>query len=119
MKRNMDLVRAILLVVESDESGYAPRKIDVPGYTDEQISYHNLLLIEAGLAEGSNVTSLNSPSPSGTLSRLTWAGHEFIESARPQRIWDQAKEIMSKSGSASFQVWLAVLTELVKKNVGL
>ncbi len=39
MKRDMDLVREILLAIDSHEKGYAPQKMEFEGYTDEQIGY--------------------------------------------------------------------------------
>lgn len=51
MKRDMNLVREILLALEEDLSGFAPEDMEIKGYTDEQIGYHILLLIEAGFIE--------------------------------------------------------------------
>jgi Hypothetical protein (DUF2513) len=47
MKRDMDLIRSILLNVESDG------KLGVPsGYTNEEIADHAQQLVEEGLVEG-------------------------------------------------------------------
>lgn len=46
MKRDMDLVRLLILEVEGEE------EVNLSGYTDEQKLYHKYLLIDAGLAEG-------------------------------------------------------------------
>jgi len=118
MKRDMDLIRAILLAVESDPHGIAP-KIEIPDYTEEQIGYHAFLLGEAGLAEVRDVTSYSGKSPEAQVTRLTWAGHEFLDSARDNHIWNQAKDIIGKVGSASMQIWIAVLTQLAQKKLGL
>jgi hypothetical protein len=121
MKRDMDLIRAMLMTIESNPSGFAPKKIEIPGYTDdEQIKYHAFLLGEAGLAQVVNITAHDSKSPEAMVIRLTWAGHEFLDSARENQIWNQAKDlIISKVGGASIQIWIALLTELVKKKLGL
>lgn len=118
MKRDMDLIRAMLLAVESDEHGFAP-KIEIPGYTKEQINYHACLLEEAGLAKAIDVTTAGSKSPEAMVTRLTWTGHEFLDSARENQIWNQAKDIISKIGGASIQIWVALLTDLIKKSIGL
>ena len=57
MKRDMDLIRAMLLAVEEHPSGFAP-KIELQGYTQEQINYHAYLLGEAGLANVADVRIL-------------------------------------------------------------
>lgn len=118
MKRDMDLIRAILLACEVDEHGFAPR-IEIEGYTQEQIGYHAVLLGEAGLAKVNNVTTMGSPSPRAQIVSLTWEGHEFLDSARDNQIWNLAKDSINKLGGASIQVWVIVLTGLIKKHLGI
>ncbi len=117
MQRDMELVRKILLTIADSEPAWAPDDLDIEGYTQEQIGYHSLLLIEAGLAEGQDDTT--DGEPSGRISRMTWSGHEFLESARDPARWEQAKELLGVLGSASLQVWQAVLTTLMLKKLGL
>lgn len=117
--RNMDLVRAILQVVESHKHGFAPRKLNVEGYTEEQIGYHSYMLMQAGLVEGLKRNLDQAPSPSAIILNLTWAGHEFLSSSRSPSIWAQAKQVIAKAGDGSFGIWQAVLTDLVKGNLGL
>jgi hypothetical protein len=74
---------------------------------------------EAGLVNAIDVTHLGSPGPEALISSLTWQGHEFLDAAREPSRWQQAKAIVAKAGEASIQVWIAVLTDLVKKNLGL
>jgi hypothetical protein len=57
--------------------------------------------------------------PSGYITRLTWKGHEFIESAKDTSRWREAKAVIEKAGGASLQVWTAVLTKLTLKGLGL
>lgn len=119
MKRDMDLVRSILMTVEEHQHGFAPRDVAFEGFTEEQIGYHAYIMIEGGLVEGADVTTRGSDSPEAIITRLTWAGHEFLESAREPSRWKQAKELIKPVGGASIAVWTAVLTDLVKKNLGL
>ncbi len=118
MKRDMDLIREILLAIEADEHGFAP-KIEIPGYTQEQIGYHAVLLGEAGLVQVVDVTSMGSKSPEAMVNRLTWAGHEFLDSARENKRWNQAKDMINKIGGVPIQVLIALLTELAKNSLGL
>ena len=118
MKRDMDLIREMLLMVEAHPSGFAP-KIEIPGYTQEQIDYHAVLLGEAGLAEVIDTTTFGSKSPEAIIRRLTWAGYEFLDSARESKVWNQAKDVISKVGGASIQIWVAILTQLIKRELGL
>ena len=118
MKRDMDLIRAMLLAIEADPHGFAP-KIEIHGYTQEEIGYHATLLGEAGLANVIDVTCEESKTPVALVERLTWAGHEFLDTARENRIWNQAKDTITKIGGASLQIWVMVLTGFIKKELGL
>jgi hypothetical protein len=120
MKRDMELIRKILLAVEASETGWADHPLEIEGYDDHTVGYHALLLIEAGLCEGQNVTSSGSKGPEGFITRLTWEGYEFLEAAKEPSRWQEAKDtIFVKLGSASFQVWTAVLTRLMLRSTGL
>jgi len=119
MKRDMDLVRALLMRVESEHSARAPEKIEINGYTEEQIGYHAFLLNEAGLVKAVEMTSMGSPSPEARIIRLTWDGHEFLDSAREPARWEKAKDLVNKVGGASIQLWMAVLTAYTREALGI
>lgn len=115
MKRDMELVRKILLAIEGQESGYAPKDLMINGYTQEQILYHVFIMIEGGLIEGIKVNNFNSKSPEAIPTRLTWSGHEFIEVARNDTLWKKAMTIVQeKGGSISISVLSQLLTSLMK-----
>jgi hypothetical protein len=49
------------------------------------------------------------------VDRLTWAGHDFLDSARNREIWNQTKRVVAeKKGSVSFEMLKLVLIELGK-----
>ena len=108
----------MLLAIEASPHGYAP-KLEIEGYTQEEIGYHALLLGESGLAKVYEKRIEEAQTPEAIVERLTWAGHEFLDASREPRIWNQAKDAINKIGSASISVWLALLAELAKKKVGL
>lgn len=97
MKRDFDLFRKILLLVENAPSGFAPT-IVLDGYSGAEIGYHAHLLIEAGLARGVDVTNLGSKAPESLITDLTWTGHEFAELARDQSRWEQAMSSLQAEG---------------------
>jgi hypothetical protein len=59
----MDLIRKILFAVEEHEHGFAPREFAIDDYNEEQIGYHCYLIVDAGLADGENLTCNGSDSP--------------------------------------------------------
>jgi hypothetical protein len=118
MKRDMDLVRRILLVCEAHEHGYAPRPLAVDGYTDEQIGYHAMLMVEAGLLHGTSISQFGSPSPAYLASSLTWAGHEFLDAARDDTVWAKAKGAAAAAGGVAFDVLKELLVAYLKDKAG-
>ena len=117
MKRDMDLVRKILINLEGESSGYAPQELSIEGYTEEQIGYHVLIMIEARLLEGQEVTDLGSPCPVGMVTRMTWHGHDFLDACRDETRWNKAKGVVGKIGGATFEVFKQVLTQLMISQV--
>lgn len=119
MKRDLELVRKILLTIEDSPGGYAP-DLKIDGYTDSQIGYHAYLIIDAGLAHGSDISSMGRDSPEGMITNLNWAGHEFAEAARDDTRWKKAMNIVKdKSGSVTMDVLKELLTSLMKAAIGL
>lgn len=49
MKRDMDLVRKILMALEDNPTGYFKDEMTIDGYTEEDVGYHCYLLLQAGL----------------------------------------------------------------------
>lgn len=119
MKRDMDLIRKMLIAVEESPRGYADT-ITVDGYTDDQIGYHGYLAVQAGLAEGADVTAMGASGPNWMLLNLTWEGHEFLDAARDDSRWRAAMEKIGKSaGSVPVPVLVQLLAALAKQSLGL
>jgi len=97
MKRDMELVREILLAIEtSDESPLGWIEISLPGYSQEDVSYNVELLAEAGFIEAQDLSSMDGHE--WHPKRLTWKGHEFLDSIRDPEIWRRTKEAAKKAG---------------------
>lgn len=121
MKRDMELIRAMLLAVELYEPG--DEAIAFEGYTDEQIGFHGYLLGEAGLAEVMDCTSLGDAVPMAEIRHLTWQGYEFLDAARDDTVWKHAKDRLGAAGKSLLTVPLGVMTALLideaKRRLGL
>ena len=119
LKRDHDLIRKILLTIEDHPHGFAPN-LKIDGYSDEQVGYHANLLIDAGYANGSTTGGFGTPSPEGLITSLTWAGHEFADAARDDKLWKKAMGIVKdKGGSVTMDVLKELLTSLMKAAIGL
>lgn len=114
MKRDMDLIRALLLQTEEEE------KPDLSGWTEKQQVYHMALLIEANLVHGEIIEDQNGRVASTLTTRLTWDGHEFLDAARDDTVWKKVKEKLAAVGTnVAWPVLTAVLTDLAKKKLGI
>jgi hypothetical protein len=117
----MDLIRDILLAVEvSDRDPRGWIDLAIPDRDPKEVAYHVKLLDEAGLLVAQNLCTLG---PNGFDWRpkcLTWNGHEFLDAARDEGIWKQAKAKLSDiGGSSALAVVQAILTKLAMQAVGL
>jgi DNA-binding transcriptional ArsR family regulator len=117
MKRDMELARLILMRIEAQENFRDNISCEFEGYTEEQVQYHIMLLNEAGLVVAIDASSLQDIC--WIPQRLTWQGHEFLESARDNTIWNKAKGIMAKTGGFVFEVAKPLLISLLKQQLGL
>jgi hypothetical protein len=121
MKRDMDLVRSILLAVEKQTSGCALESPEINGYSKEQIVYHIYIMVQGGLLEAQPTQTQASVIPMDfDFINLTWAGHEFIDNARNEGVWKKAKTIVGeKLETISVGVMIQLVSSLVKHQFGL
>ena len=121
MKRDMDLIRKILLKIGEYNGDDALQDIQIEGYTPEEIAYHVYLLENAGLIEGKVLFCIDSVKPSGyAIFRLNWNGQEFLDACRNEGIWVKAKEkLKSIGGDAPIEVFKALIIEIMKKQLGM
>ncbi|WP_237487825.1 DUF2513 domain-containing protein [Vibrio parahaemolyticus] len=116
MKRDMELIRKLLLTIEEN-----PRQLEVEGYDKNQVKYHALLLIEAGFLDGNVSDTLANTSvvPSFvSVNRLTWDGHEFLDSIRKEEVWNTIKtEFKDASISTVFSIGKQLTENYAKKKL--
>ena len=108
MKRDMDLVRSILLQVE-ERSGPSMEELLPADRSVEELeryAHHTRILIDAGFLTGIDASSMDGPDWLDL--QLSWPGHEFLSTLRDPTVWQRAKGVAEKAGGASFQVLLEV-----------
>ena len=111
MKRDMELIRQILLAVEERES--RNEDLSIEGYTEDQVGYHCYLIVDAGLAIGTKVSGSDAKCRKYVVYDLTWAGHDFLDAAREPERWKKAQGIFNKMGGVTLDVAKSVLTNLM------
>lgn len=106
MKRDMDLVRQILLTIEERPPESDSCEVTIPGSSKDELQLHLRLMEDAGLVQG-----VSNSSSSASCTRMTWQGYEFLETTRKDTLWQKAKEItIQQTGGLS----IAALTEALK-----
>ncbi len=123
MKRNWDTIRELLAKVEECTlPAEMVRLADFPEERAAEISYHMALLIEAGLVNGQMVNTIGPEVKDFFAHKLTWGGHEFLDSIRSDTVWQKTKKIFAEQGlSMTFdlvkegakQVGAAILTATI------
>jgi hypothetical protein len=113
MKRDDDLVRNLLLDLEMADRVITGQHV-VEGYSQEQVSYHLALILQAGLAQGPRPTySVGNADPTipaaVAVLRLTNEGHDFISTIRSDTVWERTKLKVKEVGG---DVSLSILKEI-------
>lgn len=130
MERDLDFTRQLLLALEKwtpDDDlekillaqGLEVRESEE---TDCNLRYHLHILKGAGYVEGIEVgleMGDRCPFPELIDPYLTWPGHEFLESIRPQKVYEQVQAKVKVLGSVSFEVVKALGVDFLKKQAGL
>lgn len=93
MKRDMDLIRLILLEIEkSDEEDVTNMMID--GYSSEEIFYN------AKLMKNNNLIEICKDDIFGNyyIGSLTWDGCDYLDKIRDDSLWYKTKDTIKKKG---------------------
>lgn len=131
MKRNWDLIRWILDQAESCQGGHpivltigiyngAHIPLDIGELDFGEVCEHILLLGDAGLAEVRELGRTYEGSAGVAIDRLTMNGHDFLEAAKNDTIWNKAMNtVKEKGGSVTLGVLTQLLSTLAKQHFGL
>ena len=117
MKRNMDLIREIMLEIERQPDRHTWFSLNLAGSTPEAIDHYLLLLQDAGFIHLTRKTS--SGEDTVFSGRLTWQGHEFLEAIRPDEWWERLKAAMADAGGSVTDVAMALVISWMKAEVRL
>lgn len=100
MKRDAELIREILLAVEShDHNGGLVPIYDMLEYPNPLIGYHVYIMHNYGLLEALNATTTKGFRYKWIPKCLTMEGHDYIETVRDPENWRKTTVALSKIGS--------------------
>ena len=110
MKRDLEIIRAIMLNVEADKYPYGGT-VHLDGVDDVVVGHHVALILEAGLAEGDLIRVDSHGIVGGHIERLTSLGHDFCEGIRQDTVWNKVRQKIIKPGAA---YTISVVVEMVR-----
>lgn len=127
MKLNPDCIRDILITVESMEynTAYTLTNLcsQLPSYSEEELNYHCLQLIDAGLLNAKAISVMGQISPQlFRIFDLTYSGHQFLADVRSDTTWNKTKNIAKNVGSESLHalkdIAVGVVTAAIQNQFG-
>lgn len=98
MRRDMDLVRDILLEIEKQYVSTAIYNLKIEGYDTETIAYHCKILYEAGLISDYKAQYADNTIYSFGVGSLTQDGNDYLDKIRDNSIWKKTKDVIVKKG---------------------
>lgn len=119
MRRNMDLLRLLLLKLETlnEEANslyvYQYDELMVDNYTEDQVAYHLDLAIEAGLVDQGGSGVINA----FMFRRLTWDGHDFVDAVRDDDIWKKTRQGATAAGGFSLDLLKDLAKGFIRKKI--
>lgn len=118
----MNLIRELLLKLEAlSQDAYSIYSLDkddeelqVAGYSPDQIGYHLRLLREASL-----ITPPDGGRMSGAINftRLTWKGHDFVDSVRDPEVWAKTQAGARNAGAFTMELLKDLAVGFIRKKV--
>ncbi len=113
MKRDMDLIREILIEMEKWPADARP-EIKIAGRSPEEITHHLGLMADAGLIHAVNASSHDGED--WIPIKINWEGYEFLDAARSDTLWNKAKEtVITKTGTLTLEAVKVALGMLMKQ----
>jgi hypothetical protein len=114
MKRDLDLVRELLLDIEKNAKGVrADWTFSGEEHDPSLVLYHVRLLFDAGFVEGQFIEDAEAY----WVDRITWQGHEFIDAVRDAGVWKKTKEAGLKVGGFGLEFAVGVAKSYVKQEI--
>jgi Hypothetical protein (DUF2513) len=129
MKRDWETLRWLLIQAESCEAGHillclrpginfsttdTDYRLQFEDEKFEDVIEHILLLRDVGFAEVKELSRTFEGITGAAILRLKSAGHDFLEAARNDTVWNQTKQAATKLGGATVETFFQLLLGYAK-----
>ena len=121
MKRDMDLIRDIILALEAEQKlngrllhrGRASDFFDKEGVSEDEIAHGLRLLIDRSFVIG----SYDKASDTFGVERLSMDGHDFLNSIRDPDVWNKTKKGALAAGGFTLNLLNDLAKGFIKKKI--
>ena len=126
MKRDLDLIREIMLVLE-DKMEYgknfkSTQFIEIMQgkiFSAEKLAYHVGLLVENDFIKAKEYKHQSGEPADYLINTITSQGQDFIDTIRQDITWNKIKEKASNIGGFTLSLLVDIGKEYLKKQIGI
>jgi hypothetical protein len=117
----MELLRQIAFKIEDASKVIRSIDIEIPSYDKTQIAYHCELMAESDRFVGPHEMATRAGGlPCFLIQRLTSAGHDFVDAARSDTVWNKAVATAKEKGvGLTVELTVQYLKSLAKEVLGI
>lgn len=109
MERDNEMIRQLLIEFKENSKPGA----DISPDTEKE-NYHMYLLLESGLIDAKKQNYMGQSLPEYINLRITTAGHDFLEAAENNTVWEKSKQSLKEKGMNIGNVPIDVLKDYLK-----
>jgi len=127
MKLNYDCLRQLLIALE--KSTFLDEELNyeygtfydivklMPDFQQNEIAYTTILAEESGLIIA-NIIDADDGFVDCLYQRLTFEGHQFLDTIRDNNVWNKVKRVISKVSGVSLDILISVAKDILKSTIG-
>lgn len=122
MKRDLDLIRDILLHIEAmppEQTDLSSKQLKNLCANEATIASHIKLLLDNKFIEVTHCVPQNENKDIYFITRITMSGYDYLDTIRNPKIWEATKEkLKSIGGTVSLEVVKDVAISVVRSYLG-
>lgn len=120
MRRDMDLVRGILLVMEQSRQSVDASVMVDSSHDFETVAYHLDIMQQAGLIKATLRGSNSRDYVQASADQITWQGQEFLSTVRDEDVWSYVKrEVAMRVADAPLSLLTSLAARALSHALGL
>lgn len=125
MKRDLDLLRKILLAIENADEFYYYNGIphlasDIGCSNLELVSFHVSLLVDNDYIEVLDISCCSINYDDYMIKRLTADGCDYLDNIRNDTIWNKTKEVISNiGGTCALDIVKSIAGKIILNQAGI